>query len=113
VIFTSEFFVSTILPHIAAARRAGDPDRLPVLHIGRASPHLARLGAQNLEENWITVSPRQPFSPDLVPSDFFLFGALKVQLNGRTIESPDELVEAIREIAGAIPRTALGRAFFE
>jgi hypothetical protein len=46
-------------------------------------------------------------------SDFFLFGALKGQLSGCIFESPDELVEAIREIASAIPRTILERGFLE
>jgi hypothetical protein len=72
-----------------------------------ASPHRARLTARNLEENRMAANPHQEFSPDLAPSDFFLFGALKGQLNGRIFESPDELVDAIREIASAIPRTTL------
>jgi hypothetical protein len=66
-----------------------------------ASRHRARLTARNLEENRITASPHLEFSPGLAPSDFFLFGALKDQLSGRIFESPDELVEAIREIASA------------
>jgi hypothetical protein len=45
--------------------------------------------------------------------DFFLFGALNGQFSGRIFESPDELVEAIRKIASAIPPTTLGRVFLE
>jgi transposase len=78
-----------------------------------ASPHRARLTAQNLEENHIPTNFHPAFSPDLAPSNFFLFGALKGQLGGRIFESPDELVEAICEIASAIPRTILERIFFE
>jgi hypothetical protein len=81
--------------------------------MGITSPHRARLSAQNLEENRITASPHSAFSPDLVPSDFLLFGALKSQLSGRIFESPDELVWAIGEIASAIPRTTLERVFLE
>jgi hypothetical protein len=77
------------------------------------SPHRSRLTARNPKENRITASPHPAFSPDLAPSDFFLFGALKDQLSGRIFESPDELVEAIREIASAIPWTTIERVFLE
>jgi hypothetical protein len=72
-----------------------------------------RLAARNLEENRITASRHPVFSPDLAPSDFFLFGALKGYLSGRICESPDELVDAIREVASAIPRTTLERVSLE
>jgi hypothetical protein len=44
---------------------------------------------------------------------FFLFGALNGQLSSRIFESPDELAEAINEIASAIPGTTLERVFLE
>jgi hypothetical protein len=76
-------------------------------------PHRVRLTARNLEENRITASPHPAFSPGLAPSNFFLFGTLKGQFSGRIFEWPDELVEAIREIASAIPQTTLKRVFLE
>jgi hypothetical protein len=48
---TSELFVDAILHHIVSAKPAGDPGRRLVLHMDNASPHRARLTAQNLEEN--------------------------------------------------------------
>jgi hypothetical protein len=99
-----EFFV--------AAKPAGDPDPRLVLYMDSASPHRARLAARNLAENQIIAS-HPAFSPGLAPSDFVPFGALKGQLSGRIFESPEELVEAIREITSAIPRTILERVFLE
>jgi hypothetical protein len=113
VTFTSEFFIDAILPHIVAAKPAGNLGRRLVLHMDNASPHGARLTARNLEESQITASPHPAFAPDFAPSDFFLFGVLRSQLNSRIFESPDELVQAIREIANAIPRTTLERVFLE
>jgi hypothetical protein len=113
VIFTSEFFVDVILPHIVAAKPAGDPGRRLVLYMDNAAPHRARLTARNLEENRITASPHPAFSSGLAPSVFFLFGALKGQLNGRIVESPDEFVEAIGEIASALLRATLEIVFLE
>jgi hypothetical protein len=71
------------------------------------------LTARNLEENRITASPHPAFSPPLAASDFFLFGALKDQLSGRIFESPNQLVEAIRQIASAIPQMTLERVFLK
>jgi hypothetical protein len=113
VTLRSEFFADVILPHIVAAKPAGDPDRRLVLHMDNASPHRARLTARNLEENRITTSPHQAFSPDLAPFGFLLFGAPKGRFIGRIVESPDELAEAIRELASAIRRTTLERVFLE
>jgi hypothetical protein len=107
--FTLKFFTDAILPHSVTAKPAGDTGRWVVLHMNNASPHCARLIARNLEDNQITPSPHPTFLPDLAPSHFFLFGALKGQLSGRIFESPDKLVEAIREIASAIPQTTLER----
>jgi hypothetical protein len=91
----------------------GDPGQRLVLHMDKASPHRARFTTRNLKENRITASPHPAFSPDLAPSDFFLFSALKGSLSGRIFESPDELVEATRELASAITRTTLEREFLE
>jgi hypothetical protein len=112
VTFTSEFFVDAILPHIVAAKPAGDPGRQLVLHIDNASPHRVGLTARNLEENRITESSHPAFSPDLAPSDFFLSGALKGQLSGWIFESLDELTEAIY-VRSRVPGTTLERTFLE
>jgi hypothetical protein len=108
-----EFFVDATFPHIVVAKPADDSGRRLVLYMDNASRHRARLTARNLEENRITASPHPAFSPDFGPSDFFLFGGRKGQLSGHTFESPDELVEAICELANAIPWTTLKRVFPE
>jgi hypothetical protein len=77
VTFTSKFFVDASLPHLVAAKPAGDPGRRLVLHMDNASPHRERLITRNLQENRITASPHPAFSPGRASSDFFLFGALK------------------------------------
>jgi hypothetical protein len=52
-----------------------------------ASQHRAVLTTQELEENQIVASRRLAFSPELVASDFLLFGTLKGQFAGGTFES--------------------------
>jgi hypothetical protein len=45
--------------------------------------------------NHIARSPHQPYSPDLSPCDFWLFGMLKGILKDREFHSHDEIEEAI------------------
>ena len=40
-----------------------------------------------------TVLPHLPYSPDLAPSDFHFFGALKDAIRGKRFESDDEVIE--------------------
>jgi hypothetical protein len=39
-----------------------------------------------------------PYSPDLAPCDFFLFGYIKEMLKDQSFETQDELLEAIEAI---------------
>jgi hypothetical protein len=52
-----------------------------------------------------------PYSPDFTPSDFFLFGHIKYCLQGISFPSREELLAAIHEIAGAVPRPTLKDVF--
>jgi hypothetical protein len=52
-----------------------------------------------------------PYSPDLVPADFFLFPKLKPTLQGRRFQTIEEIQEkAIRELR-AITESAFQEAF--
>jgi hypothetical protein len=44
-----------------------------------------------------SCSPR-PYSPDLAMSNFYLFGRLKRQLYGRTMDSEPNLLETVTQI---------------
>jgi hypothetical protein len=39
----------------------------------------------------MTVVPHPPYSPDLAPSDFFLFPKLKMKFKGRRFQMVDEI----------------------
>jgi hypothetical protein len=42
------------------------------------------------------------YSPDLAPSDFWLFGYVKTSLVGQTFNEPEQLLEAITEFLNEI-----------
>jgi hypothetical protein len=52
-----------------------------------------------------------PYSPELAPSDFFLFGYVKGKLMGYRAETPSELLARIRVILAEIPRETLNGVF--
>jgi hypothetical protein len=58
-------------------------------------------------------APHLPYSPDLAPSDFFLFGYVKGKLMGYRAETPSELLARIRVILAEIPRETLNAVFLE
>jgi hypothetical protein len=51
-----------------------------------------------MEELHFKRTAHPHFSPDIVPSDFFLFGWLKIQLVSRFVGKIDELFEAMEAI---------------
>jgi histone-lysine N-methyltransferase SETMAR len=46
--------------------------------------------------------PHPPFSPDLAPSDFWLFSYVKISLVGQTFDEPERLLEVITEVLNEI-----------
>jgi hypothetical protein len=63
--------------------------------------------------NRMKRAPHSPYSPDLAPSDFFLFGYVKRKLMGYHAERLSELLIQIRIILSEIPREALNAVFLE
>lgn len=56
-----------------------------------ARPHTARLTQDKLAEIGFTVLPHPPYSPDLSPSDYYLFSPMKNSLRGKTYHSAEEV----------------------
>jgi hypothetical protein len=44
-----------------------------------------------------TVLPHPPYSPNLAPSDFHIFGALKDVIHGKRFGSDGEVVEEVKQ----------------
>jgi histone-lysine N-methyltransferase SETMAR len=66
---------------------------LPLLQ-DNASSHKARLVQVTANDLNIEILPHPPYSPDLAPSDFFLFPNLKKQLKGNHFDSDEEVILA-------------------
>lgn len=65
-----------------------------ILHHDNAPPHTARVTTETLEKMPVTLLPQPPYSPDLAPSDFFLFPLIKRDLKGKRFDTIDDVQEA-------------------
>jgi hypothetical protein len=76
----SQFFVETVLPSIKKKLAECRPKLRTTaahLHVDNAKPHTSKMSIENIEELGFILVPQSPYSLDLAPCDFFLFGYLK------------------------------------
>ncbi|PNF23498.1 hypothetical protein B7P43_G06514 [Cryptotermes secundus] len=64
-----------------------------LLHHDNAPAHTALTVRQFLTSNNMVIVPHPPYSPDLAPSDFFLFPRMKRSLKGKRFRDVDEVKE--------------------
>jgi histone-lysine N-methyltransferase SETMAR len=75
-----------------------------ILHQDNAPPHKARIVTEFLVEKGIETLRHPPYSPDLAPSDFWLFDTLKLSLQGRQFPSRSSLGSAVYQSLKHIPK---------
>lgn len=82
---------------LAYRRKRRDlPMRKVILLHDNARPHTAALTVQKLEQlGWETLE-HPPYSPDLSPCDFHVFGPLKEALGGQKFHSDNEVEAYVR-----------------
>jgi histone-lysine N-methyltransferase SETMAR len=76
-----------------------------------ARPHVARKTVEKLNELRFIVLPHPPYSPDLAPSDFYLFSPLKSALRGKTYASKEDIQADIEAWIASKPREFFDAAF--
>jgi hypothetical protein len=66
-----------------------------------------------MDANRVMPDPHPPYSPDLAPSDFFLFEDVKGQLSECFFDHADDLLTAVQEILDGFDKPTLVRVFEE
>lgn len=110
----SQWYSQTCLPAVFDAWRARRPrDGLQHLrlHHDNAPAHSAAVTTDFIFDNGVRLLPHPPYSPDLAPADFFLFGLVKEKLRGRDFGCPDDAVFAYEEELGRISPNTWRSAF--
>ena len=78
-----------------------------------ASIHSSRKALETLQELGFQTVSHLPYSPDLAPSDFFLFRHLKKYLRGKHFENKVELRQTVENYFSALSRSHFESAFEE
>jgi hypothetical protein len=113
--FNADYFVRHILQPIhllqivAVAHKRNNRF---ILHMDNSPIHRAKAAKAKLSQMPIHLAPHPQDSPDLVPSDFFLFGYLKEKILGLEFESPGALLAWTNAEVERIPSETL-EGFFE
>jgi histone-lysine N-methyltransferase SETMAR len=84
--------------------------RTILFHLDNPTPHRA---SQDFDRLGIARLSHPPYSQDLAPCDFWLFGALKRKLEGFTFEDQIAVLLAINIIFSTIPREEFISVFDE
>ena len=93
----SEYYCR-VLSDVHKCLRKNRPDLITkgVLFLqDNARAHTAHRTTCTLQQLGWEVLPHPPFSPDLTPSDFHLFGPLKEFLRGQHFSTDDEVKQAV------------------
>jgi len=81
--YYSDILLNKVKPAMREKRR-GSQRRSVILHQDNARPHTAQLTREIINKMGWEVLPHPPYSPDLAPCDFHLFGSLKEHYVGRS-----------------------------
>jgi hypothetical protein len=66
-----------------------------------------------MDDNLMTKTAHPPYSPNLAPSDFFLFSEVKKRLGGCFFDNADELLGPIHDILELFEAETLNRVYCE
>lgn len=75
-----------------------------LLHCDNARPHTANITRSHIASLGFLQWPHPPYSPDLAPSDYGLFGHVKSQMRGHKFDTLATLTTAVERVIKAIPR---------
>ncbi len=115
--FNSTYMVNHILPEMSAIADVEIKKftkHQKILHIDNARPHTAKIVKTKINEfGWYKAEhpPYSPYSPDISPCDFFLFGYVKEELKKYHLTSLYETVSAVKEICSKIDIKLLEKVY--
>jgi len=79
------------------------------LHYDNARPHVNNIVNNYLQQEKIKIMPHPPYSPDLAPSDFWLFNHLKHSVG--TYPDATSLARALSRAVNSIPKEEYQKTF--
>jgi histone-lysine N-methyltransferase SETMAR len=86
-------------------------NRKLIVHADNARRHTAKVALDAMEGNAMKRAPHPPYSPDLAPSEFYLFGHVKQLLRGYEFADRETFLHAIEDISTGIEKVMLENVF--
>ena len=96
--------IGRLKPEIWSKRRRQLSKGIVLLH-DNARSHTAAHTVETLQKHKFEVLAHPPYSTNVAPSDYHLFGPLEEVLRGRRFTSAQELKEAVHAWLAAQPKT--------
>lgn len=84
-----------------------------ILHMDNSKVHRSKKVNSFLAATGLKIAAHPPYSPDMAPSDFNLFGKLKRKIAGMEFASEEELLSEIITQFDAIEKAELEKVFSE
>lgn len=112
--FNSTYMCTTILPKLneQANKIKTKSQSIKVrIHMDNARPHNSKMTMSKISELNMERLDHPPFSPDLSPNDFFLYGFVKDQLKGTQHRTGEELLNSITEIMNKIDKNTWKKVY--
>jgi hypothetical protein len=108
--YNTTFFVESVAPDLVEpvcqeSRRK--TLRGIMVHLDNVQPHNIRKSQAALTPTKARRIPAPVYSPDLSPTDIFLFRMLKERMSGTSYSSSDEVISAISELIASLPKDQL------
>lgn len=76
-------------------KRRGKLTKGVIFHQDNAPAHKSAVVMAKIHECGFQLAEHPPYSPDLAPSDFYLFPKIKNELRGRHFKSDDDVIDAV------------------
>jgi len=112
---TSTTYADLLKNHLRPAIKSKRRGRLStgvLLQHDNARCHTARLIVATIQDCPLSV-PHSPYSPDLAPSDFRVFGPLKEAMGGKSFRSDEEVQQAVHGWLHSQPKDFFPRGMLE
>jgi hypothetical protein len=108
--FNAEYYRDNILAALTQLQPEDDGRKI-IVHADNAKTQTVQKCRTFCEENGLWFPAHPSYSPDLAPSDFFLFGYVRERLKGMVFPSCKELLDAIGEVVTRIESETLTAVF--
>ena len=99
--YNSSYFISNILHVLEEQKQQIWPKsgrRKVLIYLDNCKVHNSKMTMEEIQKIQFKRVPHPAYSPDVAPSDFYLFGRVKKRLEGFEFESPLEVFDKIIEI---------------